>query len=142
MFFNVTIMFQDSRRRNTRRSIGFDGNFDDAVVFAGALASAYADVSDARVTGWSVTASNTVTDAEGAVSNIDAGATIRVALLSDPPRYGTINIPSPEASIVGDVGQVLLTETDLAALEDLLQSGGARVAYEPVGGFVSGWLDK
>lgn len=141
--YQCTLYFEDSRKRRTSRSVEIEAANDAAAkTLLDAIASAIADVSDARVFRASVNLVYDVTDAETAVSNIDEGMSVRVALNTEPVRYASFNIPCPEDSIVDADGDLLLTDTDVMALETALRATGVKVAHQAVSSFHSGKLDK
>ena len=141
--FNCSISFVDSRNRITTRSVEIDAADNDAAkLLLDDIVSALADVSVCRVSRASIAHVYDVTDAEASVSNIDEGMSIRVQLNTTPTRYASFNVPGPEASIVDPDGDLILTDTDVQALEDALQAAGVKIAHQAVVAFHSGKLDK
>lgn len=141
--YQCSIVFEDSRKRRTTRSLEIDSTNDsDAKALLDAVISALADVSDARIVRAIVSRAYDVTDAEAAESNIDEGLSLRVALATEPTRYASFNIPCPESSVIDEDGDAVLTDTDMMALETAVKATGVKIAHQPVSMFHSGKLDK
>lgn len=141
--YQCSIVFEDSRKRRTTRSLEIDSTNDsDAKALLDAVISALADVSDARIVKGVVSRVYDVADAESAESNIDEGMSVRVVLNTSPVRYASFNIPAPESSIIGLYGELELSDTDVMSLENALRAAGVRIAHQSVSAFYSGKLDK
>ena len=141
--YQCSVTFIDTYLRKTTRAIEIDAASDAAAkVLLDAVVSALADISDAKVVKASITRNYDVTDAETALSNIDAGMSARLILDTDPTRYASFNVPAPKADIVDADGDLIVDHTDVVAFETALKATGVKVAHQSVLSIESGKLDR
>ena len=140
----VNLVFRDSKGRDKRKKVELSTTDAALGETAGAAAAAlFQAVTQCAIVRYDVYGRNEVSASPDAGSNIDAGMTVTVQL-AGRDKKATLKWPAPTEAIQQSDGTLILTDTDVAALEDFFQSGGTGLLSdgELIDSFLTGKLDK
>jgi hypothetical protein len=140
----VTLVFRDSKGRDKRKIVEMVTN-DPATseTAAASIAAAFQAVTKGAIVKYTVSGENVVAATPDAGSNVDAGMTA-TCQLAGRDKKAVLRWPMPTEAILQSDGSLLLTDTDVLAIEDLFQSGGvAKLSDgELIDSILTGKLDK
>jgi len=140
----VTLVFRDAKNRDKRKVVEMV-TLDPATseTDAAAIAAAFQAVTKCAVVKYTVSGVNEVVASPAAGSNIDAGMTATCQLAGRDKKC-VLRWPDPTEAVQQADGSLLLTDTDVQAIEDLFQAAGvAKISDgELIDSIITGKLDK